>query len=1029
MCHYSRNKCLDQGLTLKSQSSYLKLFLFITLIIRTADYSALTYYARADGNWTSLTAWSLIGVGSTACGCVPGSGDDVVIDGYDITISSGNITVNNLIIRSSTRNDRGYLIVSTGRILTISGDLQMFIQASRVQDVILEIKDNSSKVNVGDDLIITQSNGNIIIDVENTAQLNVTDDVSGTRSAGTTTDFRLNENLGTGANINIGGDFSLSIDNFNVNGVEFLLNAASCQFSVAGTFSLSANTATTNAAEVNFALNGGTMTIGSAMYLNRASNCGNIMWHFYGGHLAANSLSVSSSGSSSSNQAVRFFVDDNSTMNITNDYNATISGGGYLCLETNVYSGTSATIHIGGNYTINRSGGGEIHIYSEYNNSLIDIDGNLTITSSGGEGTFVRVHETATMSIGGNFSINHTEGQNVDIYVVGGGVTPLLNIAGSMSVSMAGGADDCTLRVMGGTLSVGADCYLSNAAGSNDFSVTIDGSAQMTVGSNLTCSLTGGDDMTIGLGETTAGSTCKLDVGGHMQMIHNYNNGGALMYLNVHENSELEAGQLTLTQNYTAPALFLIDVPGAGIVDVDGNINFNAAGGGEVEMRMAGTSTLQIMGSIMRANSPNRFGKVNCSGGGTIEFNGITQQFVAGSTGDGGDEIYYRTLILNNTGTFYPQFMLLTNASPVTINNSIKFIDGVMYTYSPNILIIPDNATAISASDASYVDGPVRKIGNDAFTFPIGDGSSNYQPITITAPGVGTDAFDAQYFETDPGPTYDSTQKASGINHVSKCEYWILNRTTGTSNVVVGLVWDSHSCGVTNLSDLRVARWNGSQWANHGNGGTTGNTTAGTINTSGNVTSFSPFTLASSQRSSNPLPVELTEFDAVKSGDVVLLDWSTAVEKNCNYFEIERSLNGAEWEFVTSQKALGSNTDYNAEDMNPHKGVSYYRLKSIDLDGSFSHSKIVAVSHDELFDLRIYPNPATHDCFVEGRGMGNAEIVVLDALGQIMYVPKHSDSENRLHLNTSNLKAGLYLLKISKGSHVRTERLFIHNSN
>jgi hypothetical protein len=1015
----------------KSVLQFLKLnlVLFIVSITGSVNLQAATYYARANANWNQASTWSNISPGGLQGLSVPGSGDVVIIDGYNvgINLTTGSVTVSSLTLRNSSVNNTSYLKVEDGMSLTITNDLQMNGSRSG-KDIYLDIIDNNTRVNVGGNLLINQSNGNVIVDVENTAGLNISGSVVGTRTGGDDTNFTLNETLGTGANIKIGGDFKLSIDNFNTVGVLFLLNAASCQFSVAGTFSVSENTAASNTGSVSFSLNGGTMTIGSTLELSRTSLCGTIIFHMYGGHLTANSVSVTSTGPYSLNGAVRFFVDDNSTMNIANDYNATVSGGGYLCLETNVFSGTSATIHIGGNYTINRSGGGEIHIYSDYNNSLIDIDGNLTINSSGGEYTFIRVNSTATMSIGGNFSITHTEGQNVDIYVVGSGSSPHFDIAGSMSVSMLGGADNCNLTVDGGTLSVGTDCFLSNGSGSNNFITAIDGAAQMTVGGNLTYSLTGGNNMTFGLGETTAGSTCKLDVAGHARMIHNYNNAAALMSLKVHNKSELEAGQLTLTQTYTAPALFLADITNTAVVDVDGNLNLNAAGGGELEMRLAGSSTLQLMGNITRAASPNMFGKVNSTATSVIEFNGNTPQIIAQSAGNGGDEVYYRALTLNNTSNTYPQFTMQGSA---TINNTIKFTDGVVATTSTNILVIPDNVTATSASDVSYVDGPVRKVGNDGFTFPLGD-NNNYQAITITAPTATTDAFEGQYYNTDPGTTYDSLQKASGINHVSKCEYWILNRTTGTSNVTVGLTWDSHSCGVTNLADLRVARWSGSQWANQGNGGTTGNTAAGTINTSGNVTSFSPFTLASSQRSSNPLPIELTEFNAIKSGDIVLLDWKTVVEKDCDHFEIERSENAQDWEFVTSKKAVGANSDYtmyDAADSAPFKGIGYYRLKSIDRDGTFEFSKIVAVNDQDGFNFEMYPNPAEGPCLLQGAGISNASVKLTDALGQVIGVIKHVEGENKISLDVSTLREGVYFLEVSKCSFVKTEKLLIHHSN
>lgn len=99
----------------------------------------------------------------------------------------------------------------------------------------------------------------------------------------------------------------------------------------------------------------------------------------------------------------------------------------------------------------------------------------------------------------------------------------------------------------------------------------------------------------------------------------------------------------------------------------------------------------------------------------------------------------------------------------------------------------------------------------------------------------------------------------------------MLDRVTSTNNVNVTLTWDVNSGGVTDLDDLLVARWDGDSWTSEGNGGTTGNTTTGTIVTSSAVTNFSPFTLASST-SNNPLPIELLSFSATPVGNVVELE-------------------------------------------------------------------------------------------------------------------------------------------------------------
>src|SRR5690606_22643499 len=136
---------------------------------------------------------------------------------------------------------------------------------------------------------------------------------------------------------------------------------------------------------------------------------------------------------------------------------------------------------------------------------------------------------------------------------------------------------------------------------------------------------------------------------------------------------------------------------------------------------------------------------------------------------------------------------------------------------------------------------------------------------------ASTDIFTAEYFRANPQVIYSNILDPT-LDHISQCEYWTLQRNAGTSSRTVSLSWDNTSCGVTLLPDLRIARWRsaGTIWNDLGNGGTTGNVSAGTITTAAPDNLFGPFTLASNS-TENPLPVEWLDFDAVYDGKVVHL--------------------------------------------------------------------------------------------------------------------------------------------------------------
>ncbi|TVQ19338.1 MAG: T9SS C-terminal target domain-containing protein [Bacteroidetes bacterium] len=132
---------------------------------------------------------------------------------------------------------------------------------------------------------------------------------------------------------------------------------------------------------------------------------------------------------------------------------------------------------------------------------------------------------------------------------------------------------------------------------------------------------------------------------------------------------------------------------------------------------------------------------------------------------------------------------------------------------------------------------------------------------------------------------------------------------------------------------------------------------------SGGVTSQGVIQLLSG--SSDPLPITLLSFTAVynPADHAVDLTWYTTAEINNDFFTIERSQDGLQFLPIGYVDGAGnSNTlmRYDFKDQQPLPGISYYRLKQTDYDGSFDFSQIVAVSiNEQSIDLTIYPNPAS----------------------------------------------------------------------
>ncbi|MCB0790877.1 MAG: hypothetical protein H6595_10335 [Flavobacteriales bacterium] len=337
-----------------------------------------------------------------------------------------------------------------------------------------------------------------------------------------------------------------------------------------------------------------------------------------------------------------------------------------------------------------------------------------------------------------------------------------------------------------------------------------------------------------------------------------------------------------------------------------------------------------------------------------------------------------------------------------------------------------DNATAINYSNASFVNGALEKVGNDNFVFPVGKGSA-LRTIAISGlTAATTDAFTAEYFATDPQGLFGNTLDPT-LDHISSCEYWTLERSAGTPDASVSLSWDTPaSCGVTLLPDLRVARYDGAVWRDRGNGGTTGNTTAGTVITAAQQTAFSPWTLASVSGAENPLPIELLYFKATPKEREVVLDWATATEVNNEKFIVERSADAGAFAAIGEVPGAVNSQEmrtYALSDRDPLSGFSYYRLAQHDLDGTITRSEVVSVYMHQAATgttIIVTDGQVLADHHLTGPGTWQ----LLDAVGRIVRQGA-LDGSGRTIAIISDLPSGAYTFRASDASGTESGR-FIH---
>ncbi|MDQ3047399.1 MAG: T9SS type A sorting domain-containing protein [Bacteroidota bacterium] len=407
-----------------------------------------------------------------------------------------------------------------------------------------------------------------------------------------------------------------------------------------------------------------------------------------------------------------------------------------------------------------------------------------------------------------------------------------------------------------------------------------------------------------------------------------------------------------------------------GLLSTDSTAQFTNSG----NVKIHSGASLSFFGDVTNNSSFIDSGLV-------VNMNGSLPQTI-----DGSSVISFNNLVIKNTHSAG-----ITLAQDVNIKGVLTMNTGVLFTTAINILQVNNSATTTGASNSSFVSGPVCKTGNQPFVFPVGK-NLVYAPIAISTPGLSTDQFIAEYFQTNPDAFYNVNSKDLSLDHVSVCEYWNLDKITGTSDVTVNLSWDTRSCGMTNLSEARVARWDGTQWKDHGNGGTSGSVSAGTIVSASSLSSFGPFTLASSSVS-NPLPIELSSFTGSCSGGNITLEWTTATETNNDYFTVERSIDGLSWTTIQTVAGAGNSTstlNYRFTDTQAYDEVLYYRLNQTDWNGLVKYYDVIMVTPcNDIFgnDLSIYPNPSTGNFnFVFNGDIHNViSIEIMNVLGERIY--------------------------------------------
>ena len=172
-----------------------------------------------------------------------------------------------------------------------------------------------------------------------------------------------------------------------------------------------------------------------------------------------------------------------------------------------------------------------------------------------------------------------------------------------------------------------------------------------------------------------------------------------------------------------------------------------------------------------------------------------------------------------------------------------------------------------------------------------------------------------------------------------------------------------------------------------------------------------------------PAPVEFSKYTARTGEKSTFLTFATASETNNDFFTIERSADGRNFDAIGEIKGAGNSSEeltYEYIDDSPLQGINYYRIKQTDFDGQYSYTEIKSVRHRGTASVTISPRST------EGRldittAMEDYSMVVYNGGGQ--EVQRFDALSGDQSVSIDALQAGIYFIKVTNGSESETLRI------
>lgn len=408
---------------------------------------------------------------------------------------------------------------------------------------------------------------------------------------------------------------------------------------------------------------------------------------------------------------------------------------------------------------------------------------------------------------------------------------------------------------------------------------------------------------------------------------------------------------------------------------------------------------------------------------GTLEFNGSGLQ----TYNQGAAQLDLNFVVLQNTAGLGAGVTLATNMFLKSVTGALTLSSGTITTNALRVEIDNTTTTCLSVGNTiSFVDGNLRRylLASGSYDWPVGNVAKGYQrALTNFSSNLNT-YVDAR-FDVWPGalPIQGGTDCGTTFSiDAMNNGYWTLTGTGATATYNMSL----YPLNVTNAA----AGWTIMKQANYALTGWLLNGVCATSIVSqinrNSMTNFSVFGIA---QSPTPLPIELINFSGEIVGEDNLLTWITASEHNNDYFTLERSRDGFDFDEmmqIPGAENSTANIEYSRFDYDPYPGVVYYRLKQTDYNGIYSYSQTIALNRglETAIISDLFPNPATQSVNfdVQSPKTGILMLEMYDNSGRIIMRQEYTahKGSNSFNVDINDLVKGIYSIIIKS-------ELFINN--